>query len=146
MWKPSGCSLGCGSAPGSAACRLFMPRRSYKEFVWAKLFGEKHPGPAQDYSSFSPGICCPTARLLFLTLFNVLLHIMEGTTGTLERTLGFSRAYTVFVLEVKEHPQDRGSSWVALSVCFQGCFCFPVRTSSDWWIPSDCNAMPVNMH
>lgn len=25
-------------------------------------------------------------------------------------------------------------------------FVSPVRTSSDWWIPSDCNAMPVNMH
>lgn len=97
-------------------------------------------------AAFPQAFAVPLPGCCFLTLFNVLLHIMEGTTGTLERTLGFSQACTVFVLEVKEHPQDRGSSWVALSACFQGCFCFPVRTSSDWWIPGDCNAMPVNMH
>lgn len=97
-------------------------------------------------AAFPQAFAVPLPGCCFLTLFNVLLHIMEGTAGTLERTLGFSRAGTVFVLQVKEHPQDRGGSWEALSLCFQGCFCFPVRTSSDWCIPSDCNAMPVNMH
>lgn len=33
----------------------------------------------------------------FLTLFNVLLHIMEGTAGMFEGILQFSRACTVFV-------------------------------------------------
>lgn len=67
-------------------------------------------------AAFPQAFAVPLPGCCFLTLFNVLLHIMEGTTGTLERTLRFSRACTVFVLEVKEHPQDRGSSWVALSV------------------------------
>lgn len=92
----------------------------------------------QAFAVLLPGCC-------FLTLFNVLLHIMEGTAGMFEGILQFSWACTVFVLEVKEHPQDHSGSWVGLSV-FKAVFVFPVRTSSDWWIPSDCNAMPVNMH
>lgn len=72
---------------------------------------------------------------------------MEGTTGTLGRILEFSQACTVFVLEVQEHPQDQScGSWVGLSVFSKAVFVFAVRTSSDWWIPSDRNAMPVNMH
>lgn len=91
----------------------------------------------QAFAVLLPGCC-------FLTLFNVLLHILEGTTGTLERILEFSQACIVLVLEVKEHLQDQSGSWV-LSVS-KAVFAFPVRISLDWWIPSDCNAMPVNMH
>lgn len=130
--SPQGIPLAVVPRPGSAVCRRHgdqhgMPAFYAKEELQGVCMGQavwgKNPGPAQDYSSFSPGICCPTARLLFSHL-NVLLHITEGTTGTLERTLAFSRACAVFVLEVEEPPQDRGSSWVAVSMCFQGCFCF----------------------
>lgn len=87
--------------------------------VWGKK-----TGPALEYSSFSPSICCPSAGCCFLTSFNVLFRIMDGTAGMFERISQFSQACTVFVLEVKGHPQDPSGSWVGLSVCFQGCFCF----------------------
>lgn len=75
-------------------------------------------------AAFPQAFAVPLPGCCFLTLFNVLLHIMEGTTGTLERILEFSRACTVFVLEVKDPPGPSSGSWVGLSVCFQGCFCF----------------------
>lgn len=87
-------------------------------------------------AAFPQAFAVPLPGCCFLTLFNVLLHIMEGTTGTLERILEFSRACTVFVLEVKEHPQDQAlvPGWVCLCVS-KAVLVFAVRTSSDWWIP-----------
>lgn len=86
--------------------------------VWGKK-KQVLPGPT---AAFPQAFAVPLPGCCFLTLFNVQLHIMEGTTGTLERILEFSWACIVFVLEVKEHLQDRSGSWV--SVCLRGCFCF----------------------
>lgn len=103
----------------SVGYKIFMQRKSYKEFVMgqagAKLFGEKTQVLPRTTGAFPQAFAVPLPGCSFLTLFNVLLHIMEGTTGTLERILRFSQA--CFVLEVKEHPQDGSGSWVGGSVC-----------------------------
>lgn len=77
-------------------------------------------------AAFPQAFAVPLPGCCFLTLFNVLLHVMEGTTGTLERALGFSWACTVFVLEVKEHPQDCPRQFLGGSVCVsKAVFVFP---------------------
>lgn len=75
-------------------------------------------------AAFPQAFAVPLPGCCFLTLFNILLHIIERTTGAFEGISQFSQACTVFVLEVKEHPQDRSGSWVGLSVCSQGCLFF----------------------
>lgn len=130
----------CGSEGDlgtSVGYEVFLQRQSYKEFVMGQaVWGKKTqvlPGPT---GAFPQAFAVPLPGCCFLTLFNVLLHIMEGTTGTLERILEFSQACIVFVLEVKEHLQDQSGSWV--SVCFQGCFCFScqnlLRLVNPWWL------------
>lgn len=120
--------------PAAEACRKLGDKRGIQGF-YAKeelqgvcngpsCLGKKTQVLPRTRAAFHQALAVPLPGCCFLTLFNVLLHIMEGTTGTLERILEFSRACTVFVLEVKEHPRDRSRSWVGLSVCFQGCFCF----------------------
>lgn len=139
--------------PGSEACRrLGNKHRTQDCYAQKELqgvcngpscLGEKNPGPAGTTSAFPQAFAVPLPGCCFLTLFNVLLHIMEGTTGTLERILEFSQACTVFVVEVREHPREQSCGSLCVS---KAVFVFPVRTSSAWWIPRDCNAMPVNMH
>lgn len=133
-----------GDLGTSIGHKIVMHRKSYKEFVMGQAaWGEKNPGPAGTTSAFPQAFAVPLPGCCFLTLFNVLLHIMEGTTGTLERILEFSQACTVFVVEVREHPREQSCGSLCVS---KAVFVFPVRTSSAWWIPRDCNAMPVNMH
>lgn len=98
--KALSASLGVAQRPGSEVCRKLGNKNGIQEF-YAKeelpgvcmgqaVWGKKAQVLPRTAAAFPQACAVPLPGYCFLTLFNVLLHIMEGTAGTLERTLAFS--------------------------------------------------------